>query len=147
VSPLQNFSASAVDIGVNCDWILNDTLADGSILPEYVFANPLFGIKIADTIPTVTGSSYAAPIITGRIAAGYHQLFKGGSVDKETAIGLMPGINSNGQWPNPPIAGSALPNPSNPLIPMAFTYAGPDFKMTIKNQILTDGFHYFYKNK
>jgi Subtilase family len=143
VSPQQNFSANAVDFGVNCDWILNDTLANGTILPEYVFARPLFGTKIGDSIPTVTGSSYAAPIITGRIAAEYAQLFKGGGVDKKVAIGLMPGIVSTGKWLNLP----AIAGVGNPMIPIASPIAGSSFKTTIKHELVADGYHFVYKNK
>lgn len=143
VSPLQNFSPNAVDFGVNCDWILNDTLANGTILPEYVFAIPLFGKKVTHSFPTVTGSSFATPIIAGRIAAGYNQLFPGGLVDKEKAITAMAGITSLGKWPQL----QGFTGTITPKIPMIFLSAGSSFKPTIKNEIVAERFHFLYKNK
>ncbi|MDB5248411.1 MAG: hypothetical protein JWQ40_2805 [Segetibacter sp.] len=62
VSPFQNFSPDVVDIGVNADAIL------GTMPPalRYVFYNPRF-ISSA----TAEGSSFATPIITGKLAANY----------------------------------------------------------------------------
>jgi hypothetical protein len=64
VSPLQNHSKKRVDIGVYCDTIINGS---------YDFLNPLppRGLSSDQIIPSATGSSFAAPIVTGKICAFY----------------------------------------------------------------------------
>ena len=119
-------------------------LSNGAILPEYVFAIPLFGKNVAHSFPTVTGSSFATPVITGRIAAAYNQLFTGALVDKEAAITAMAGIMSLGKWPQLQSFTGTLPHLR---IPMIFRCAGSSFKPTIKNEIVAEKFHFLYKNK
>jgi len=58
VSPTQNYSPNVVDIGVNADAVLTSS--------DYVFNNPrLTGNQ------TVEGSSFATPIVTGKLCANY----------------------------------------------------------------------------
>jgi hypothetical protein len=59
VSPAQNFSNKVVDLGVNADFI--------DQTGRYVFINP-----INTTLEPVSGSSFAAPVITGKFTAWYH---------------------------------------------------------------------------
>lgn len=60
ISPIQNYSRRVVDIGVNRDAILP--------VDRFVFFNPRF------TSQTVEGSSFAAPIVTGKICANYYKI-------------------------------------------------------------------------
>ena len=62
ISPLQNFSNSVVDIGTNDDAIVSG---------QYVFNNPRYKGP-----GTVEGSSFATPIMAGKLAANY-DLVKG----------------------------------------------------------------------
>ncbi|MFI5152538.1 MAG: S8 family serine peptidase [Chitinophagales bacterium] len=63
VSPHQNYSANVVDIGVNADRVVQDTI--------FVFMKP--GLQ-SGLISTVEGSSFATPIATGIIAAHYFEI-------------------------------------------------------------------------
>jgi hypothetical protein len=65
-SPLENASKTTVDIGAQCDVIA----PDGS----YVFVDPIVRPQTPNTVNTITGSSFAAPVVTGRIAALYSKL-------------------------------------------------------------------------
>jgi hypothetical protein len=81
-SPLQNASNTCVDVGAQCDTIA----PDGS----YVFIDPINPPKTVGgvfTIYTITGSSFAAPIVTGRIAALYSHLAN--KTDKHAIIPAM----------------------------------------------------------
>jgi hypothetical protein len=87
VSPLQNFSDSIVDVGINCDAVL-----DSVNVIYYSFMNPIQpATKVSVNGPpqykfyTVTGSSFATPIVTGKIAA-YYSLFIGGNVINKAAL-------------------------------------------------------------
>lgn len=62
VSPSQNFSNKVVDLGVNADFI-----DQGG---RYVFVNP-----INNTFEPISGSSFAAPVVTGKFIA-WHHLYK-----------------------------------------------------------------------
>lgn len=67
VSPTQNFSSHVVDAGVNAD----DIDAAGN----FVFVNP-----VNRSLEPVSGSSFATPVLTGKMAAWYHlysQLLQG----------------------------------------------------------------------
>ena len=59
VSPHQNFSAKVVNIGVNAD------VVTGSMNDLYLFMNPFHNGQ------TAQGTSYAAPIFSGKLAANY----------------------------------------------------------------------------
>ncbi|WP_152266982.1 S8 family serine peptidase [Agriterribacter humi] len=59
VSPTQNFSNKVVDAGVQADGIDN--------AGHFFFANP-----VNINLPPVSGSSFAAPVATGKFAAWYH---------------------------------------------------------------------------
>ncbi len=77
VSPHQNFSKNVVDVGVN---------ADGVFGANYVFVHP------SHLDSTVQGSSFAAPIVTGKLAAHYgliKSLLSGGTVDKNAIISKL----------------------------------------------------------
>ena len=81
-SPEQNASPRSVDAGANCNAIANDG--------TYVFYDPLTPPKQTGSgyiIYTVTGSSFATPIITGRIAALYSTLTS--KTDKHIIIPAM----------------------------------------------------------
>ncbi len=60
VSPDQNFSPLVVDIGVHCDMVAPDG--------NFAFISPL------TTQELIFGSSYATPIVTGKVAKYYKQL-------------------------------------------------------------------------
>src|SRR6185437_6441099 len=68
-SPLQNASNTIVDVGAQCD-----TIAPGGIYVFYDPINPPKTVGGVYTIYTITGSSFAAPVVTGRIAALYSHL-------------------------------------------------------------------------
>lgn len=81
-SPLENASNRSVDIGTQCDIIA----PDGS----YVFIDPITRPQQTPNgylVPTITGSSFAAPIVTGRIAAFYSKLTN--KTDKHSIIPAM----------------------------------------------------------
>lgn len=59
VSPTQNFSSHVVDVGVTADGI--DSIG------SFVFINP-----INSSLKPVSGSSFAAPVVTGKFTAWYH---------------------------------------------------------------------------
>ena len=70
VSPTQNFSAHVVDAGVNADFI--------NAAGNFVFVNP-----VNSSLEPVSGSSFATPILTGKLAAWYNlysPLLHGGSI-------------------------------------------------------------------
>lgn len=69
VSPSQNYSNTVVDIGVYCDEIVEK---------DYRFADPL-GRNVF-----IIGSSYATPIVTGKIAQHYDDLTSGMTGENQT---------------------------------------------------------------
>ncbi len=80
VSPNQNFSPHVVDIGV---------YADNTGAGSYAFINPRTG----NGANTVVGSSFATPIVTGKICANYFMLqsmtVPGARLDKNTVFNLL----------------------------------------------------------
>ncbi|HEV2483890.1 MAG TPA: S8 family serine peptidase [Puia sp.] len=81
-SPLENASGNLVDVGAQCDTIT----PDGS----YVFYDPINPPKNVGggyIVYTITGSSFAAPVVTGRIAALYSHLTS--KTDKHVIIPAM----------------------------------------------------------
>jgi hypothetical protein len=93
VSPLQNFSDLIVDIGVNCD-----AVADSAGIVYYIFRDPIFTQPYPGTdsngnsvyyLHTVTGTSFATPIVTGKIAAYYTDLVKAGPLKKSDILSRM----------------------------------------------------------
>ena len=94
VSPLQNFSNTVVDIGISCDAII-----DSNQTSYYVFTDPRQTISSTTTITnngqtsflenTVTGTSFATPIVTGKITAFYSQLVGGAKLNKGTLLSGM----------------------------------------------------------
>ena len=84
VSPQQNYSSSIVDIGVNGDveYIVN--------LPapttEFGFEDPFGRLTASRGLYIISGSSYATPIITGKIAANYNLLVSGTPINKTTLL-------------------------------------------------------------
>lgn len=80
VSPSQNFSNNIVDVGVRCDQqIDNDFRFEDSLKRQDAHGNPIY----------IIGSSYAAPIITGKAAQFYNDLIStmvGGSINKSLFI-------------------------------------------------------------
>jgi hypothetical protein len=81
-SPLQNASNDVVDVGALCD-----TIAPGGIYVFYDPINPPKTVGGVYTIYTITGSSFAAPVVTGRIAALYSHLTN--RTDKRVIIPAM----------------------------------------------------------
>jgi Subtilase family len=82
-SPLENVSNRIVDLGVQCD-----TIADGS----YLFFDPLHPPQSTGNgtiVYTIAGSSFAAPVVTGRLAALYSKLTN--TTDKHVFI---PALNT-----------------------------------------------------
>lgn len=80
-SPLENTSKTTVDAGANCN-----TIASGI----YVFYDPITPPRSTGggyIVYTVTGSSFATPIVTGRIAALYYTLTS--KTDKQLIIPAM----------------------------------------------------------
>lgn len=80
-SPLENASMRTVDAGANCDTVVGNA---------YVFYDPISqpsGGGGGYVIYTVTGSSFATPIVTGRIAALYNTLSS--KTDKHVIIPAM----------------------------------------------------------
>ena len=76
VSPTQNYSSKFVDIGVNAD--------DSAATPcKYLFDNPVFNNT------GVVGSSFATPIVSGKIGAKYSILVTSPVVNKAIIISLM----------------------------------------------------------
>lgn len=80
VSPSQNFSTAIVDIGVNCDQVTEG---------DYRFQDPL-GRDLF-----IVGSSYATPIITGKIAQHYDELTQGmaSGINKSSLLAKMLELN------------------------------------------------------
>ena len=77
VSPSQNFSNSIVDIGIDCDKVVEN---------DFRFKDPL------DRGIYIVGSSYATPIVTGKIAQHYNQLINampGGVINKSILLDEM----------------------------------------------------------
>jgi hypothetical protein len=117
VSPLQNYSDTIVDVGVNCD-----VVKDSTSVSYYSFVNPIqkdsveymtvgTGSKAKKSaqhvILTVTGSSFATPIVTGKIAAYYNTLVGNNQVIKDTILSRLQSLA-----PYPPPNGALLaPNP------------------------------------
>jgi len=96
VSPLQNFSNRIVDIGVNCDAVI-DSLG----VLYYIFRDPIFTQPYLVTdgsgnkafyLHTVTGTSFATPIATGKIAAYYQKLISTGPLKKDDILNRLQGI-------------------------------------------------------
>lgn len=77
VSPSQNYSNTIVDIGVQCD--------NGDVNGDYGFTNPLHATA------SVVGSSYATPVVTGKIAQHYKKLTDDMSngIDKDKLLSKM----------------------------------------------------------
>jgi len=78
--PLENFSPKSVDVGVNCD----------TIYQGYDFFDPLQVYTTRRGLyrtKTITGSSFATPIVTGRIAAFYSHLSS--KTNKQSIIGQL----------------------------------------------------------
>jgi hypothetical protein len=102
VSPLQNFSSTIVDVGVNCD-----TVIDSSQTFYYCFADPAATLTLAGAtgavpgtiIHTVTGSSFATPIITGKIASYYDKLVGNGMINKDTILARMQSVYPRARIP------------------------------------------------
>lgn len=83
-SPLENASNRVVDLGAQCDTIT----PDGS----YVFYDPINPPKSVGggyIVYTITGSSFAAPVVTGRIAALYSHL-----TNKTDKHSIIPALNT-----------------------------------------------------
>lgn len=83
-SPMENMSMTTVDAGANCDTVAPDG--------TYVFYDPMTPPSTGGggyTIYTVTGSSFATPIVTGRIAALYNTLTS--KTDKHI---ILPAMNT-----------------------------------------------------
>lgn len=96
-SPRQNSSAQSVDVGVDCDAVMGQF---------YVFYDRLAPFtQVADgfLMSTITGSSFAAPVVTGRIAAHYGQLRS--TTDKQQILKQLTEI------PGPPPDPLLLPDP------------------------------------
>lgn len=76
VSPSQNYSNSIVDIGVECDQKTEN---------DYYFNNPL------STNVAIIGSSYATPIVAGKIAQHYKDLLGDmtNGIDKDLLLSRM----------------------------------------------------------
>ncbi|HWK05058.1 MAG TPA: S8 family serine peptidase [Puia sp.] len=98
VSPLQNFSNGIVDIGVNCDAII-----DSGNIQYYSFVNPIqpndlivIGGERKFKIHTVTGSSFATPIVTGKIVAYYNTLVNNNILNKDGLLNNIQSINPYG---------------------------------------------------
>jgi len=86
VSPQQNSSATLVDIGADGDGRCT-VVGVPSPTDEFCFQDPLVNPL---TPAPISGSSYATPIITGRIASFYNKLTAGGtSINKATLISGM----------------------------------------------------------
>lgn len=83
VSPKQNYSAGVVDIGVQADTVLADD--------QFVFFNPRTEIRTRTT--TVHGSSFATPIVTGKLSAFFSSysdlLVPGRLVNKHNIISIL----------------------------------------------------------
>lgn len=77
VSPSQNFSAAVVDVGVDCDAVVED---------DFRFEDPL------GRGTYIVGSSYATPVITGKIAQHYNALMAAmplGNINKSILLERM----------------------------------------------------------
>lgn len=86
VSPTQNFSANVVDAGVNSDFI------DAS--GNFVFINP-----VNSSLEPVSGSSFATPVLTGKMAAWYHvyrSLLQGSSITMGVRDTIFSLLKTNG---------------------------------------------------
>ena len=91
VSPQQNYSKALVDIGTDgIERCMVQNVPDPT--EEYCFKDPLEPVLTATPI---SGSSFAAPIITGRITAFYDILTAGmgSSLNKATLIARMQSKN------------------------------------------------------
>ncbi len=78
VSVSQNYSPHVVALGVNADTILSG---------QQLFINPEVSSK------TVNGSSFATPIVTGKISANYFQLPASGSRKKVDVLNMLAAIH------------------------------------------------------
>jgi hypothetical protein len=81
VSPSQNFSNRVVDIGVDCDVVMDD---------DFRFSSPL---QVSNFI---VGSSYATPVVTGKIAQHYAALMSAmpaGIINKSVLLQEMRNLN------------------------------------------------------
>jgi hypothetical protein len=88
VSPLQNFSNRVVDVGVACDQQVIIGTKD-----YFCFRDPI-------SLGLVTGSSFATPIITGKIASYFSKLLGTGPVDKNAIIRAMLSLRPYPAGPN-----------------------------------------------
>jgi len=67
-SPQQNTSKASVDVGVDCDTTVTGEYLFYDPLARYAFQNPGYVVQ------TINGSSFAAPVVTGRLAVLYGML-------------------------------------------------------------------------
>jgi len=85
VSPHQNFSSGVVDVGVNADRVQQDSL--------YLFNNPILRFAGSGVrVKTVEGSSFATPIVTGKICTHfylYKNLFDSGPLNKWKILEIL----------------------------------------------------------
>jgi hypothetical protein len=79
VSPQQNFSSRIVDIGVNGEYRYDVNLPLPLPVEEFGFRDPL-GPSASGQTHVISGSSYATPIVTGKIVAFYSELIGTGPV-------------------------------------------------------------------
>jgi Subtilase family len=118
VSPLQNFSNKVVDIGISCDAII-----DSNQTSYYIFTDPRQTISnTATTLTTygqrlylentVSGTSFATPIVTGKITAFYSQLVGGAKLNRATLLSGMQTL-----FPYGPLGGRALITPNPAFVP------------------------------
>ena len=82
VSPTQNYSSKYVDIGA----IPDDITAMRFTVPS---APPAGAAGAAGTVETISGSSFAAAIVTGRIGAFLHSSSYASSIDKNVLLDSM----------------------------------------------------------
>lgn len=102
VSPLQNHSKRKVDIGVYCDTIINGLYAFADPLPLLApkGSNPTTATGAPAGGPTATGSSFAAPIVTGKICAFYQNIPKSLWSDKYAIFNFLENqgtVSTNGK--------------------------------------------------
>ena len=98
VSPQQNCARKIVDIGVNGDAHYLVNLPDPK--DEFGFIDPL-GRQRSGLPLVISGSSYATPIITGKIAAYYNTLVSGmgATISKSTLRSRLSSQNMIKQSP------------------------------------------------
>lgn len=79
VSRYQNFSPRYVDVAVNADFVYNRLNMTTTVIEtEYGFIDPLRRLNPhSGSTLIISGTSYATPIITGKIVAYYNDLTQG----------------------------------------------------------------------